>query len=144
MASFSLEGVQDLDAYRPRGYGLVKGEDGVMLRVHRVMYLYRKGEIPDGHVIRHTCDRPICCNPDHLITGTTAENSADMIERGRQAKGESCANSKLKNEDIEIIIMLSQDGIRAKEIAAKFNVDESTVHRIKSGKAWKHITHKYT
>lgn len=36
-----------------------------------------------GMVTRHACDNPPCCNPDHLSEGTVAQNSADMVERGR-------------------------------------------------------------
>lgn len=40
-------------------------------------------EVPSGLLVRHTCDNPPCCNPAHLITGTQAQNTADMMERGR-------------------------------------------------------------
>lgn len=36
-----------------------------------------------GEVARHTCDRMPCCNPEHLLWGTQADNMADAIERGR-------------------------------------------------------------
>ena len=67
------------------GYGRLtlvrKGLDKA--RVHRIMFERYFGPIPDGSVVRHKCDNPPCCNPDHLELGTMAENMADMIERGR-------------------------------------------------------------
>lgn len=52
-------------------------------RAHRVMYEHFVGPIPDGLLVRHTCDNPPCVNPDHLIPGTALDNALDMIERGR-------------------------------------------------------------
>lgn len=37
----------------------------------------------DGKVVRHSCDNPLCVNPAHLLTGTQADNVADMWARGR-------------------------------------------------------------
>lgn len=65
------------------GYGRVY-VDGKLVYTHRYAYEQAKGEIPAGSVIRHTCDNRRCCNPDHLIVGTPAENYADMRERGRE------------------------------------------------------------
>lgn len=44
------------------------------------------GESAD--VARHRCDNPPCCRPDHLEWGTTQDNVADRVARGRSARGE--------------------------------------------------------
>lgn len=49
---------------------------------HRVSYEMHKGAVT-GDVVRHTCDTPSCVNPDHLTTGTRADNMHDMYRRGR-------------------------------------------------------------
>lgn len=66
---------------------------------HRVAYQFAKGEIPPGHVIRHQCHNPICCRPDHLLTGTQKENVHDSIRAGRKntPRGERAGNAKLTN-----------------------------------------------
>lgn len=63
-------------------YGQVQVE-GKTRGAHRIAYELAKGMIPQGQVVRHTCDNPPCCNPAHLITGTAKQNSADAKARGR-------------------------------------------------------------
>lgn len=52
-------------------------------KAHRVSYEMINGEIPNGKVVRHKCDNPICTNPDHLEVGTQKENMLDCSARGR-------------------------------------------------------------
>lgn len=35
-------------------------------------------------VARHTCDRPECVNPEHLLPGTQSNNLDDAVARGRK------------------------------------------------------------
>ena len=39
--------------------------NGKSILVHRYVYEHTKGKIPDGLLVRHTCDNPKCINPDH-------------------------------------------------------------------------------
>lgn len=64
------------------GYGQLRWF-GRLTPAHRVAYELANGEIPEGLLIRHTCDNPPCCNPAHLLTGTPADNARDRTERGR-------------------------------------------------------------
>jgi hypothetical protein len=68
---------------RGRRYGAVK-HNGKMVGVHRTMYELRKGSIPSGNVVMHTCDKSLCINPDHLRVGTQADNVKDMWGKNRQ------------------------------------------------------------
>lgn len=64
------------------GYGQFSYE-GKTWRAHRWGWTHYIGPIHEGLVIRHACDYPRCQNLDHLLLGTHAENSADMVARGR-------------------------------------------------------------
>ncbi len=67
------------------GYGQIM-EAGRNMRVHRLVWEKTQGLIPPGAVLCHRCDNPRCCNPDHLWVGTKADNSADMVSKGRQSR----------------------------------------------------------
>lgn len=64
------------------GYGIVK-HLGSHQRTHRLVFEDRVAIIPEGYVVRHKCDNPPCMNPDHLETGTQAENIQDAVDRQR-------------------------------------------------------------
>lgn len=76
------------------------GPKYAQLRSHRVAWmlanrstLAANREInADSVIVIHKCDAPACCNPDHLATGTQAENIQDAVAKGRapqlSARGE--------------------------------------------------------
>jgi len=64
------------------GYGYFVS-NGVRISTHRIAWELLNGPIPDGLLIRHSCDNPPCCNPAHLSPGTVRDNAADMIAHGR-------------------------------------------------------------
>lgn len=43
-------------------------------RAHRVAWYWYHGEIPDGHVVNHTCQNRSCVNPQHLNLASVTEN----------------------------------------------------------------------
>ena len=127
------------------GYGVFESGSITMVALkskkrggHQVSYEAYKGVIPKGLVVRHTCDNPLCINPDHLILGTQAQNVADREERGRRKNinGEQIGTAKLTENDV---LAIRASDLSDAELASAYNVHKTTIWLIKSGKSWKHL-----
>ena len=78
------------------GYGWFSVGERMEL-AHRVSYTYFNGGIPQGLLVLHSCDNPICINPHHLRVGTQQDNIDDMTGRGRHgALGKSASKETRK------------------------------------------------
>lgn len=116
-------------------YGTLQAQGKTKL-AHRVAFECARGPIPDGMCVLHRCDNMLCINPDHLFIGTTAENSADMTSKDRQAKGIRHGMAKLTPDQVKAI--RHEVGTQV-EIAGRYGVDHRTIGRIKSGDLWRSV-----
>lgn len=64
------------------GYGIVSWKLKAR-RAHRMALQLSGVDIPNGMLVCHRCDNPPCCNPAHLFLGTAADNTRDMMSKGR-------------------------------------------------------------
>jgi hypothetical protein len=56
------------------GYGHIT-DQGKTMKVHRIVFEWIKGKIPNGLEIDHLCRNPVCCNPEHLEAVTSRINN---------------------------------------------------------------------
>lgn len=129
------------------GYGITTVRVGRNIRkhigVHRLSWLYFRGPIPNGLCVLHHCDNPACVRPDHLFTGTKADNSRDMVDKGRArgggVLGSRNGNSKLRESIISIIRGLINQGISCRQIGKRYGVHGSQIENIKNDRTWRHV-----
>jgi hypothetical protein len=114
------------------GYGAVRIA-GKTKAVHRLAYELANGVTLVGKVVMHSCDTPSCCNPEHLILGSHADNVKDKQEKGRQLRGSQIGNSKLSEDDV---LAVRRDSGTNQKIADSFNISTASVSRIKNRVDW--------
>lgn len=121
------------------GYGQIRSGFKKMY-AHRLAYELYKGKIPTGKVVRHTCDNPPCCNPDHLILGTYLDNNRDSIERGRDSRGTKVKSAKL-NDDLvrEIRKKYSTGKYTQKQLSVEYGITPANIGRVVNNKSWTHV-----
>jgi hypothetical protein len=85
---------------------------------------------PIGWYVMHRCDNPPCCNPAHLMLGTPATNSADMVQKGRSKPNNY---HKVTDEQLSVIRDMLSRGLKQSEIACEFGVHQGTISRIATG-----------
>jgi hypothetical protein len=129
---------------------------GRMWKAHRIAYQLVNGPVSSDVVIRHTCDRPRCCNPNHLIAGTVADNNYDKALRGRApritgarhgrhtrpeatARGSRHGNAVLDEIKVRDIKRRLRAGESRTGIASVFGVSKRTIQFIASGQTWRHV-----
>lgn len=117
---------------QPKGYGQLRRERRGFL-AHRVAYERVRGAVPPGVCVLHRCDTPACCNPSHLFLGSRGDNNADMMAKGRYARGETNGQSKLTREDVAYI---RESPWTQVELAERFGVGQSLISRVRARKVW--------
>lgn len=103
---------------------------------HRASYQSHNGPIPLGLHVLHRCDTPLCINPDHLFLGTPADNSADMVAKGRSARGERGGNAVLNEQKVREIRAARGT---LQNIAKRYGISRSVVCLVKHRKTWRHV-----
>lgn len=120
------------------GYGRLYINGGAVQANRFALELKLGRSLMADEVSRHTCDNPPCCNDDHLIPGSKADNSADAVDRERQARGERSGTAKLVTADVLEIRRLA-GSVSFAVLALRFGVCDRTVRYIAEGKRWRHV-----
>ena len=89
----------------------------------------------------HKCDNPKCCNPAHLFLGSSADNTRDRNEKGRQAKGMQTGTAKMTEQ--QVLEIRSKYNKKSKitllKIANEYDVSKSLISKIIHRRTWKHL-----
>lgn len=125
---------------RPDGYGQMAWRGDFVL-AHRISWELSNGKPPADLNVLHRCDNPPCVRPDHLFLGTPADNSRDMVAKGRTlpSKGELNHHSKLKESQVREILERRRGGETQSSIAKHFGRSLPCISHICLGLNWRHV-----
>jgi len=134
----------------PDGYGKVKVHQKTW-RAHRFSWLLCFGDA--GGCILHRCDNRRCVRPEHLFPGTTADNTRDMLAKGREARGlrngkythpertprgERNGCARLTAHQVRAI-RAARGSTSQRALARQYGVAQSTIGAILRQEKWVHI-----
>jgi hypothetical protein len=101
---------------------------------HRLAFMLDSGEpIPQGLLVMHRCDTPLCCNPAHLRLGTHADNVRDMWRKGRGSTGPRPGRFKktiTAEQEAEVVRLRRETKAPQKAIAAQVGISQMSVSNI--------------
>lgn len=120
----------------PKGYGRLPF-GGRYVYAHVAAHRLFVGPVEQGEVVRHLCNNPPCVHPAHVVKGTYADNTQDMIQAGRQKRGQMLSHTKLTEADVRVI--RSSRGISQSQLAQQFGVSQSSISLIQLGKNWRYL-----
>lgn len=102
------------------------------IRAHRLAWELFYSRIPNGLLVLHTCDVRHCVNPRHLFLSTTQENTADMVDKGRNA-------TKLTAPQVRVIRRLHTQGVSRRQLARTYCVDRRTIRDLLARVTWRYL-----
>lgn len=111
------------------------------LYAHRYAWERVHGPVPVGMIVCHRCDEPRCCNVEHLFLGTNADNSADMVAKGRNRPKRGSKNSmaKMTESSVREMRALYASGVPQIELRRMFGLSAGNTFRIVHGLRWTHV-----
>lgn len=133
------------------GYGCVdvrRNGKKTTTSAHRIAYAAYFGPVPKRACVCHRCDMRLCVNPTHLFLGTHADNMADKVAKGRQARGPGVvppANSGTKRlhlltvDEVLAVRACVANGERYADVALRFNVSLGTIGMIARRVTWRDV-----
>lgn len=125
------------------GYGRCSVDNQHWL-THRYAWYLEHGEFDLSLAICHGCDNPPCVRPDHLFSGTRADNNKDMFDKGRAAivslPGVKHPQARLTEESVREIRAKYATGNYAQTVLAKeYGVKQAQISSIVRGESWRHL-----
>ena len=127
------------------GYGRVS-ISGRFTTAHRAAWLlFRDEQLAPGNFVCHRCDNKRCVRPSHLFQGSAADNTRDMIVKGRgklwsghSSPGEANGSAKLTEWQVRQIREELKRGMMTQTaIAKKYGVRQTAISAIKRGETWR-------
>ncbi len=109
--------------------------------VHRLVYEAFREEIPSGLEINHINGIKHDNRLENLEAITHAENNRHALDVLKRPVpyGSKHWKSKLSEDEVRQIILMTGMGAKGSHLAKLFNVSATTISEIFHGKMWKHV-----
>ena len=130
---------------KSHGYGMIwnntAGPAGRSMLAHRAVYEDVYGPVPDGLLVCHHCDNPMCVNPGHLFLGTYQDNYNDMKAKGRNRhnlqRGDTHHLAKLTQSlALEVRYLYWNENRNMSEIARWYGVSTTAIVQVIKRISW--------
>jgi hypothetical protein len=133
------------------GYGVItlgSRTDGTRRTAitHRVAFFLKYGHWPTPCGC-HSCDVRYppgdltyrrCCNPTHIWEGTSADNTADMVAKKRNAFGERASRVELTEIQVRALLIL-RGSVEQQRAAELVGTSRRNVDKIWNRRTWTHL-----
>lgn len=127
------------NCFTPHGYGHTnRNGEGI---ASRAAWAEANGPIPEGMWVLHRCDNPPCCRPSHLYLGTPADNTQDMLSRGREARlrDEQSAVMKYPPDLVREIKQRIDGGESQRSVGRSLSINAGYISRLYRGERRSHV-----
>jgi len=133
------------------GYGVIC-VDRKRVLVHRLVLERKLGrDLQPGECACHSCDTPLCVNPEHLWLGTHQENMDDRERKGRgvppprpkneqMPRGERNNKAKLTEEKVRELRQLFLKGWACSALARRYGISYPAAKDVIDRKHWAHVS----
>lgn len=126
------------NGYGDISWGSQFGKHG-RTKAHRMSYILFKGYLPFDKQVCHTCDTPLCVNPDHLFQGTGQDNMDDCVAKGRTCRGVRCHSAVLDPDKVRDIRNSYAAGEAPKSLSSRYGIATASLWKVLRRKSWKHV-----
>lgn len=128
-------------ALHTSGYGWFAIGNGRSARAHRVSWELARGPIPPEKMVLHRCDNRRCVRPDHLFLGTSADNVADMVAKGRahDQRGSRNGHAKLTERQVLELRRRVASGEPYARVGEEFGITRPAAFDIVTGRRWRGV-----
>lgn len=99
---------------------------GKKMHAHRASYLFHKGKIDNGLLVRHICNNKKCVNPEHLELGTASDNCKDWIQAVKDGNNDKWEN-KMRYIDGKAINDLASIGWDKDKLAELYGYSKKVI-----------------
>lgn len=107
---------------------------------HRLSLELHGVQVLESDTVMHTCDTPLCVNPEHLKVTTIAGNLEDMRSKKRHNFGQKNGGAKLSNETVLKLVDMVATGSDVNSAAKILGIRPENAKTILRGNRWSIVT----